>query len=191
MLRARASLGGGRSWSAVLVCCPVRSFLVSMLVPAGSARFASRAASAVQAHMHQLVLPSCAGTCPPDQTTFVYVRERTSEPFEPVYADDAASYVQEYRFDVSKLQPLVAAPHSPDNRKDAAACRDVKIDRVYIGCARRHWPGRARRLACLAGELHVYLFDGGNDGGLAGHLVRAFSEGRWTSAAHWPHHRAR
>ncbi len=76
-----------------------------------------------------------AGTCPPDQTTFDYVRERTAEPFEPVYADDSASYVQEYRFDVSKLQPLVAAPHSPDNRKNAADCRDVKIDRVYIGCA--------------------------------------------------------
>ena len=63
------------------------------------------------------------------------MRERTSEPFEPVYADDDASYVQEYRFDVGKLQPLVAAPHSPDNRKNAADCRDVKIDRVYIGCA--------------------------------------------------------
>ena len=79
----------------------------------------------------------CAGTCPPDQTTFDYVRERTAEPFEPVYADDDASYVQEYRFDVSTLQPLVAAPHSPDNRKNAADCRDVKIDRVYIGCAAR------------------------------------------------------
>ena len=51
-----------------------------------------------------------------------------------MYADDDASYVQEYRFDVGKLQPLVAAPHSPDNRKNAADCRDVKIDRVYIGC---------------------------------------------------------
>ncbi len=58
------------------------------------------------------------------------MRERTAEPFEP-------AYVQEYRFDVSKLQPLVAAPHSPDNRKNAADCRDVKIDRVYIGCAGR------------------------------------------------------
>ena len=68
------------------------------------------------------------------------MRERTSEPFEPVYADASASYVQEYRFDVSKLQPLVAAPHSPDNRKNAADCRDVKIDRVYIGCAGRLCP---------------------------------------------------
>lgn len=37
------------------------------------------------------------------------------------------------RWDVSKLEPLVAAPHSPDNRKKARECSDVKIDRVYIG----------------------------------------------------------
>lgn len=39
------------------------------------------------------------------------------------------------RFDVSKLEPVVAAPHSPDNRKLARECSHVKIDRVYIGCA--------------------------------------------------------
>lgn len=38
------------------------------------------------------------------------------------------------RIDVSKLEPLVAAPHSPDNRKTARECKDTKIDRVYIGC---------------------------------------------------------
>ncbi len=73
------------------------------------------------------------GMCPPDQTTFDYVTARTSDPFEPVYADDAASYIADYSFDVSKLEPVVAAPHSPDNRKLARECSDVKIDRVYIG----------------------------------------------------------
>lgn len=36
---------------------------------------------------------------------------------------------------MSELEPLVAAPHSPDNRKTAHECSSVKIDRVYIGCA--------------------------------------------------------
>ena len=36
--------------------------------------------------------------CPPDQTTFDYVDSRSSEPYEPVYADDNASYLQEYRW---------------------------------------------------------------------------------------------
>lgn len=73
--------------------------------------------------------------CPADETTFDYVRQRTDEPFEAVQSDSGAGYIEEYRFDVSKIQPLVAAPHSPDNRRNAMDCRDVKIDRVYIGCA--------------------------------------------------------
>lgn len=73
------------------------------------------------------------GTCAPDQTTFDYVNARSSAPYEPVYADDNATYLKEYRINVSKLEPLVAAPHSPDNRKTAHECSDVKIDRVYIG----------------------------------------------------------
>ena len=101
---------------------------------------------------------SSAGTCPPDQTTFDYVRERTAEPFEPVYADDSASYIQEYRFDVSKLEPLVAAPHSPDNRKNAAECRDVKIDRVYIGCAARSgFPCVLRGLLLFSGWFNFRM----------------------------------
>lgn len=33
------------------------------------------------------------GTCPADETTFDYVTQRTSDPFEAVYGDDAASFV--------------------------------------------------------------------------------------------------
>ncbi|DBA99079.1 TPA: 3-isopropylmalate dehydratase large subunit, chloroplastic [Trebouxia sp. C0004] len=73
------------------------------------------------------------GICPPDAITFDYVQQRTDAPFEAVHADAGASYVEEYRFDVSKIEPLVAAPHSPDNRRKAAECSNVKIDRVYIG----------------------------------------------------------
>ncbi len=46
-----------------------------------------------------------------------------------MYSDDSASFIADYKFDVSKLEPLVAAPHSPDNRKTARECSDVKIDR--------------------------------------------------------------
>ncbi|CAF2269785.1 unnamed protein product [Brassica napus] len=73
------------------------------------------------------------GVIPPDATTFNYVENRTSVPFQPVYSDANASFVADYRFDVSKLEPVVAKPHSPDNRALARECKDVKIDRVYIG----------------------------------------------------------
>jgi 3-isopropylmalate/(R)-2-methylmalate dehydratase large subunit len=73
------------------------------------------------------------GVIAPDQTTFDYVRARTDKPFQPVYADSCAQYFYEKRYDVSKLEPVVAKPHSPDNRALVSECRDVRIDRVYIG----------------------------------------------------------
>lgn len=73
------------------------------------------------------------GVVAADQITFDYLEGKTTSSFEPQYSDEAARYFNEYRFDVSKLEPLVAKPHSPDNRALARECRHVKIDRVYIG----------------------------------------------------------
>ncbi|KAJ4814361.1 hypothetical protein LUZ62_026927 [Rhynchospora pubera] len=73
------------------------------------------------------------GVVPPDETTFKYLEGKTSVNYEPVYSDESAKFISEYRFDVSKLEPVVAKPHSPDNRALARECKDVKIDRVYIG----------------------------------------------------------
>ncbi|KAI4345901.1 hypothetical protein L6164_012987 [Bauhinia variegata] len=73
------------------------------------------------------------GVVPADSTTFKYLEDKTSIPYEPVYSDEQARFLSEYRFDVSKLEPLVAKPHSPDKRALARECKDVKIDRVYIG----------------------------------------------------------
>ncbi|KAL8167710.1 hypothetical protein V2J09_009209 [Rumex salicifolius] len=73
------------------------------------------------------------GVVPADSTTYMYLEGKTSLPYEPVYSDSQASFLAEYKFDVSKLEPVVAKPHSPDNRALARECKDVKIDRVYIG----------------------------------------------------------
>jgi len=73
------------------------------------------------------------GVVAPDQTTFEYVRARNDKPFEPVYTDADAQFYSDRRYDVSQLEPVVAKPHSPDNRALARDCSDVKIDRVYIG----------------------------------------------------------
>jgi len=73
------------------------------------------------------------GTVAADETTFEYVRARTNLPFQPVYTDPDAKFYSDRRYDVSQLEPVVAKPHSPDNKALARECRDVKIDRVYIG----------------------------------------------------------
>lgn len=73
------------------------------------------------------------GVVAADKVTFEYLEGRTDKPFEPVYSDGGAGYYAEYRFDVSKLEPVVAKPHSPDNRATARECKDKVIDRAYIG----------------------------------------------------------
>jgi 3-isopropylmalate/(R)-2-methylmalate dehydratase large subunit len=73
------------------------------------------------------------GTIAPDQVTFDYVQARTDKPFSPLYTDPDAKFYSVHRYDVSKLEPVVAKPHSPDNRDLARNCQGVKIDRVYIG----------------------------------------------------------
>ena len=37
------------------------------------------------------------GVVSPDQVTFDYVQARSSDPFEPVYSDDNANFVVDYR----------------------------------------------------------------------------------------------
>ncbi|MBV8885068.1 MAG: 3-isopropylmalate dehydratase, partial [Chroococcidiopsidaceae cyanobacterium CP_BM_RX_35] len=71
------------------------------------------------------------GVVAPDATTFEYVRARTSKPFEAVYTDElGAQFYSDRYYDVSQLEPVVAKPHSPDNRALARECQDVKVDRV-------------------------------------------------------------
>ena len=48
-------------------------------------------------------------------------------------ADPDAKYFSKHAYDLNSLEPVVAKPHSPDNRDLARNCRDIKIDRVYIG----------------------------------------------------------
>ncbi len=73
------------------------------------------------------------GVIAPDQTTYDYLKGKTDKPFESFYSDEDASFYSTHRYNVEDLEPVVAQPHSPDNRALAKDCEDVKIDRVYIG----------------------------------------------------------
>ena len=74
------------------------------------------------------------GVCDVDEKTLQYVRARSNVPAWEVYTDDAdAQYIESYEWDLAKMEPMVAKPHSPDNKDTARNCRDVKIDRAYIG----------------------------------------------------------
>jgi len=73
------------------------------------------------------------GIIAPDAVTSEYVDARTSKPYEKFSTDSKASFYADRTYNLADLEPVVAKPHSPDNRDLAKNCRDVKITRTYIG----------------------------------------------------------
>src|SRR5437016_2403713 len=75
------------------------------------------------------------GIIAPDQVTFDYVNKRNAgqKPYQAVYTDPGATFVFEKVYDVTKLEPVVAKPHSPDNRATVTEVKGTKLDRAYIG----------------------------------------------------------
>jgi 3-isopropylmalate/(R)-2-methylmalate dehydratase large subunit len=75
------------------------------------------------------------GVIAPDKVTFDYVKSRnkSNKPYTPVYTDPGAKFVYEKVYDVTKLEPVIAKPHSPDNRAFVSEVKGTKLDRAYIG----------------------------------------------------------
>ncbi len=84
------------------------------------------------------------GIIAPDETTFDYVRARTSREFDPVYSDREARYQSERVYDVSTMEPVVAKPHRPDNRSNVSEVEGTRLDRAYIG-------------SCTGGKLEDFV----------------------------------
>jgi homoaconitate hydratase family protein/3-isopropylmalate dehydratase small subunit len=61
------------------------------------------------------------------------LKEWLGEEFEGVWADENAEYVREIEIDLSKLFPLVAAPHHVDNVKAVAEVRGTKLNEALVG----------------------------------------------------------
>jgi 3-isopropylmalate/(R)-2-methylmalate dehydratase large subunit len=75
------------------------------------------------------------GVIAPDQVTLDYVNPRNAgqKPYTVVRSDSGARFCFEKVYDVTKLEPIVAKPHSPDNRAFVSEIRGTKLDRAYIG----------------------------------------------------------
>jgi len=74
-----------------------------------------------------------SGIIEPDDATLDYLKGRTREPFSIFRSDADASYERQYRWDASRIPPLVALPHSPANVAPAADVKGVRIDQAVIG----------------------------------------------------------
>ena len=74
-----------------------------------------------------------AGLIAPDDMTLEYVKPRAKRPWKTYESDDGADYVETLEIDVSKLTPVVALPHLPENVKPVEEVGHIPIDQVVIG----------------------------------------------------------
>ncbi|MCQ2435070.1 MAG: aconitate hydratase [Oscillospiraceae bacterium] len=71
---------------------------------------------------------------PSDEQTLAFLKaQQRAEVWQPLSADADAVYDEEIDIDLSKLEPLAACPHSPDNVKSMSEIGKLKIDQVCIG----------------------------------------------------------
>jgi 3-isopropylmalate/(R)-2-methylmalate dehydratase large subunit len=75
------------------------------------------------------------GVIAPDQVTLDYVnaRNKSGKKYEVVMTDPGAKFCFEKVYDVRKLEPVIAKPHSPDNKATVTEVKGTKLDRAYIG----------------------------------------------------------
>jgi len=69
----------------------------------------------------------------PDEITLKYLEGRVKKPYEIVKSDPDAVFEKIFEFDVSGLEPQVAAPSSPDNTKPISDVLGDRVDQVCIG----------------------------------------------------------
>ncbi|MFQ5648981.1 MAG: aconitase/3-isopropylmalate dehydratase large subunit family protein [bacterium] len=73
------------------------------------------------------------GVIEPDETTFSYLSQRTNHPYEPVFNDAAAKYESVRCYKSKDLEPMLAKPHSPENKATVRDMRNTRLTRAYIG----------------------------------------------------------
>ncbi|MBU1083525.1 MAG: 3-isopropylmalate dehydratase large subunit [Candidatus Omnitrophota bacterium] len=79
------------------------------------------------------------GIIAPDKITEKYVKEAikkykpSRKTYKLVKSDKDAEYSDIRKYNVSKMEPMVAAPHLPSNGKPVSEFKNVKVDQVVIG----------------------------------------------------------
>jgi len=91
------------------------------------------------------------GIIAPDAITRDYEAGRAQHEPRYVESDADAAYLAVHEWDVSGLEPQVAAPHLPSNTRPVRELRDVTIDQVVIGSCTN---GRITDLRTAAEVLH-------------------------------------
>jgi 3-isopropylmalate/(R)-2-methylmalate dehydratase large subunit len=72
------------------------------------------------------------GIIEPDAVTDEYVRQRTATSYSTILGDDP-QYLEEYTYEIDKLEPIVAKPYSPQNAAVARELQGIEVNKAYIG----------------------------------------------------------
>lgn len=71
---------------------------------------------------------------PSDHVTRSFLKAQGREKeWEPLEAESGSTYDEEVTVDLSRLEPLAACPHSPDNVKTIREIGPVRVDQVAVG----------------------------------------------------------
>lgn len=73
-----------------------------------------------------------AGIFPCDKLTEEYIKDTVRGEYKSVSADPDAKYCRVLKYDLSKIESMVAFPHLPSNGRIVKET-DVKIDQAYLG----------------------------------------------------------
>jgi 3-isopropylmalate/(R)-2-methylmalate dehydratase large subunit len=68
-----------------------------------------------------------------DNKTQLYIKSRAKRPYKVYEPDGDARYAQVIEYDVSKIEPQVALPHSPANARPISQVGNIEIDQAVIG----------------------------------------------------------
>jgi len=68
-----------------------------------------------------------------DEKVESYLKNRIDNNYSTFYSDSNANYFKKYEIDVSKIDPQVALPHSPENTISVNNIDDIYLDQVVIG----------------------------------------------------------
>jgi len=93
------------------------------------------------------------GIFPTDAVTAEYIAGRVKRPFTPVSADPDAEYERVVTIDLSRLAPVVALPHLPENVKPVSELPPTPIHQAVIGsCTNGRIEDLAQAAKVMAGQ---------------------------------------
>jgi len=73
------------------------------------------------------------GVIAADRTTEEFVSRVTDAPYQIFENDGDAAFHSEYHYQAEDLTPMLAKPHSPDNKAAVREMKNTEVDRAYIG----------------------------------------------------------